>query len=372
MVKVRVEDIKVRRVNTEEEFLLLKERWNTLLRESAENNYFLSWEWLWTWWEAYKVTGLDLCILLFERGEHLIGIAPFYMKQIGRKKAFGSRRLLFLGTQEGKVISEYMDVIHRRGEEADVLRQMLGFINDRDLCDEILLHKMKTDSLTIQILKDIAKEKRLQFAMGESIKCPFIELPSSYEVFLTSMTPSLRWKLRSGPTRLGRYADVNFRKTNGVFELESDFKELVRLHQLRWKLRNHQGSFSDREFHHFQQQVMKEMLKNGHLELWFLSIDGINIAAIYNIRYHDKIYYYQSGLDVLFDRRLSPGLLLHGHCIREAIHNQVQEYDFLLQGELDSYKQRWTQEYRTVADIHLARTDKVNFLTKIGNLLKTS
>ncbi len=97
------------------------------------------------------------------------------------------------------------------------------------------------------------------------------------------------------------------------------------------------------------------MLNNGNLELWFLSVDGENIAALYNIRYRNKIYNYQGGLDVSFDKRLAPGLLLHSHCIEEAIREGLREYDFLLMGDMDSYKKRWTRDYRYMCDVYLAR-----------------
>lgn len=106
---------------------------------------------------------------------------------------------------------------------------------------------------------------------------------------------------------------------------------------------------------------MEEMLQNGHLELRFLCVSGKNISVLYNIKYRNKIYFYQAGLDISFDRSLSPGLLLHAHSIEEAIKDGVEEYDFLAEGSMDSYKERWSKECKYLCDIYMARARIVKF-----------
>ena len=44
------EGFTIEEVNDVEGFRSLKETWNNLLRESSDNNIFLTWEWLFTWW----------------------------------------------------------------------------------------------------------------------------------------------------------------------------------------------------------------------------------------------------------------------------------------------------------------------------------
>ena len=69
-------------ISITEDFILLKEKWNLLLSVSSADNFFLRWEWLWNWWEVFRTSNMELCILLIEKenGE-VVGIAPFYLKR---------------------------------------------------------------------------------------------------------------------------------------------------------------------------------------------------------------------------------------------------------------------------------------------------
>ena len=359
--------IYIKKVSTKENFSLLQEKWNTLLAESPINNFFLRWEWLWAWWEAYKEKNYNLCILLVFRGNELIGIAPFYINYSLLVKILPIRRLMFLGTKEGSIISEYMDIIYRDGDEEVVIREVIEFITKTEVCDDICFHKIETSSRTISILQQLAKDMKFLYSVVDKAETPYISLPNNYERFLDTLSSSMRNIIRKNQRRLSKYTDVVFRKTSDISEFENDFIEFVRLHQCRWESLQFPGSFSQERFFTFQKQVMKDMIKTGHMELRFLSISGRNIAAVYNINYKNKICFYQGGLDTSFDRRLSPGILLHGYCIKEAIKDNLKEYDFLLMGNMDSYKKKWTKEYRCQCDIYIACPKIVQFVMTAKN-----
>lgn len=372
MIDIQKMAIDVRMVQTLKEFHLLQERWNSLLAESQTNSFFLRWEWLWTWWNVYKEDNYRLCILLVFRGDELIGIAPFYVINRLRENIFTIRRLMFLGTKEGSVISEYMDIIYREGHEEVVIRKIMDFIVKENICDDICLHKVDTSSRTIPILQQPAGGKENLNIVELTVESPYIILPSKYEDFLNQLGSSMKYKIRNHQRKLSKYSEVVFRKTENIAELERDFSELVKLHQLRWESRGLLGSFVGERFYLFQKTVMHDMLKNGHLDLWFLSVAGKHIAALYNIRYNNKIYFYQAGLDVTFDKHLSPGILLHNHCIEIAISDGLREYDFLLQGSLDAYKKSWTREYKSMCDIYVVRPGIMKFVMSARNKAKNA
>ena len=114
------------------------------------------------------------------------------------------------------------------------------------------------------------------------------------------------------------------------------------------------GSFSNAMFQAFQKEAMKEMLAKGNLDLWFLSAAGKNIAAIYNIVYNNRVCFYQSGIDVSFDKTFSPGVLLHYHCMGDAMKRGLSDYDFMLKGNLDNYKGKWTKSCRVMKDVKIS------------------
>lgn len=363
--------IHIRRISTSDDFYSLKNSWNALLAMSLADNFFLRWEWLWTWWKAYEDEHYELCILLVYREKELIGLAPFYISESRAPgNIFTIRRLLFLGTNERSLISEYMDIICKHDEEDCLIQHILEYVVSNKLCHDMSLHKIETSSRTILLLQEIAHRKKIHYMIGAQIECPYISLPSVWEDFLESISGTLRHNIKKNRKKLMEYNDVVFRKTNNEAEFEKDFKEFVRLHQSRWESQHMPGSFSGGRFPLFQKAVMQEMLKNGHLELRFLSVSGKNIAALYNINYKNKIYFYQAGMDSSLNENLSPGLVLHSYCIEDAIQNSMKEYDFLLMGPVDAYKKRWTKECRYMCDVYIALPGIYKHFTSLRNQAK--
>ena len=74
-------NLKITTINTTEDFLNLREEWNSLLAQSENNNIFLKWEWLYNWWKAYDCDINQLFIITVRNNNQLLGIAPFYDKK---------------------------------------------------------------------------------------------------------------------------------------------------------------------------------------------------------------------------------------------------------------------------------------------------
>lgn len=362
--------IKIRRIETDEGFLSLKEAWNTLLAASPSESFFQRWEWLYHWWQAYRRENYRLMILLAYRGEDLVGIGPFYVVEPAEAGLLAQKRMMFLGTSLTALISEYMDMISRPGYEEDVVDAMFRHICESGATDDISLHNIPSASATIARLEGLAKGAGFGFEarVGE---CPFIALPGDWDSFIERLSPSMRSKIRAGRRRLERYSDAAIRSTTTApGEFEEDFREFKRLHQKRWEALDKPGSFSGGNFEGFLRSVSEVMLKDGLLRLSFLSVAGRNIAALYNINYKGRVYFFQSGLDASFDRSLAPGLLLHADSIEEAIRSGMKEYDFLLMGKTDDYKKRWTRSSRRLSDIEIYRPGIIRRILSVKGAAK--
>ncbi|MBE9529473.1 MAG: hypothetical protein IME99_09575, partial [Proteobacteria bacterium] len=147
-------DIRHEVISTTEQFGSMQAEWNRLLKLSDSNHIFLSWEWLWKWWNIYSTEKESLCIILLYRGEVLIGIAPFYRVTKQWKNLFSYRRVLFLGTTELSLISEYLDIISRPEDIETVVQGVLEAVLDEDLSDDLRLQKFDTSSRSVDRLKE--------------------------------------------------------------------------------------------------------------------------------------------------------------------------------------------------------------------------
>ncbi len=359
--------IVITRVNTSEGFYDLRKAWNTILDKSSLDSYFLRWEWLWEWWQAYAEERFELCIFTVVRNGALIGIAPFYVKRYEYwNKLVSGKRLMWLGTSEGSVISEYMSVIVDNGEDDFINLKILEKIKLENICDDIYLHKIDRSSKFFSSFSKAADHLKFKNKILNVTESPYIKIPSSMDEFMKGLSGSMRYHIRRKQRVLENNHDkVVFRKTESLEELEKDLQVFIQLHQMRWNYRNMPGSFSMDRFLRFQKAVMKKMFENGHLELCFLSVDDRAVAALYNIKYNGKIFFFQAGMDTEYDPKLSPGTLLHQSRIEKAVEEGISEYDFLGMGSDDNFKKSWTKNFRPLCDMYLTRS-KILYLMSLG------
>jgi len=84
-----LQTITVERI-AEEDFVGMKDKWNELLEGSSTNDVFLTWEWMFSWWNTFKDDGKKLHILVGKDSQgRFIGIAPWYVER--RNYLFGSK-----------------------------------------------------------------------------------------------------------------------------------------------------------------------------------------------------------------------------------------------------------------------------------------
>src|SRR5262245_66197943 len=108
----------------------LREEWNPLLRDSAADSLFLTWEWLSTWWRHLSA-GRRLRLVTVRDGATLIAIAPLSVRPRDPWRLVPFCALELLGM--GPVGSDYIDVIVRRGREADALSALSVHLAGQDL-----------------------------------------------------------------------------------------------------------------------------------------------------------------------------------------------------------------------------------------------
>jgi CelD/BcsL family acetyltransferase involved in cellulose biosynthesis len=346
----------LRIASTVAEFAELETIWSQLLADSPSNNYFLRWEWLWHWWNVFAGPDDRLAILLLEKKDKIAAIAPFYVRKRFLGGIYPVRRMMFIGTQEdgdGDVGSDYMDVLYRSGEENSVINAIFKGIVSHDICDEIYLSNMDTAAKTYHLVREEAENRHFITMIADTAVSPSIKLPSTWDEYLNSLTPSMRYKIRNERRKVEKNGGAAVIKVENVDDLPKGFEELSRLHAKRWEARGREGVFAQERFAQFHRGIMPTMLKKGHLELSILSENGANKAVIYNILYNNKVYFYQSGVDTA-DRKTAYGYVLHSYCIEEAIKKGMTEYDFLPKGAGDDYKDRFSTQSRSVADIYMA------------------
>ena len=337
----------VKEINNQSEFSGLKKNWTALLKKSGSDTVFLTWEWMYTWWECFQENRQLFILTVYDESEKLVAIAPLCMD----KKKIGGIPVLnymkFLGTMP--ISSDHLDFIISKGVERKALGAIVEHLYQENRWDFCILTNIPITSLTGRLLKDIMGHRPFQAEISQV--CPYIPLPDQIEVFYSSLSRNRRNTIMRRRRNLQKnYNGFELVKCKNSDEIDDAMERLFKLHQKKWIELKHKGNFARNQIRDFHKKVAGTFLNTDMLGLYFLRVQGKDVAALYTFKYNNKLFYYQGGWDPEWykDR---VGSILTNLVIEDAINRGYSEYDFLRGTE--DYKIRLTDKKREEMDIFI-------------------
>jgi len=337
-------------VNDIRDFQRLEGKWNDLLEACPQHTIFQTWEWQCTWLEVYAK---DPCVFLFYKEDELIAILPFF-----REERIFFSILRFVGTPD----SDYLDFIIKRGLEKEVLFAFFKEIIGPDRSIGIIeLDSINETSPVYSLMHEVALND-FSIAFSEKI-CPFITLPQTWDEYLESLSAAGRYFIRRKERKLFKDFWVNTGFANTQEDFEKRMDDFIRQHQKRWQSRKIPGAFARSLFKEFQLKAGKKLYQRGYVRLYFLEIEGRPAASYYLFYYRNSLYFYLGGFDPEYGR-YSPGVVLMGEAIKDAIREGMNEFD-LMRGN-EAYKFKWSQQNRINHNFVITRKTPI---VRLYNLL---
>jgi CelD/BcsL family acetyltransferase involved in cellulose biosynthesis len=326
-------------------------KWNPLLSQSESDNIFLTWEWVFNWWQVYG-GGKELRVLVLrDQDEEIVAIDPFY---VHTKKILGGlsiNEIRFLGTGED-VSPDYLDFIIKKGFENEAINAFIKYLAVENGWHVVNLTDMLSTSFTVKLLQKVATDNRLMVESSECATCPYIQLLPSWEEYIGGLGRKMRSNIKRGMRNLEKDFKTRYFIWQNIEELEYAMERLSFLHNKRWEQKGGKHSFSSKGYNIFHQAVAKEFAMKGWLQLTCLELDGEIVAILYDYRYGNKIYYYQGGFDPSL-YKYSLGLVLQAYVIQKGIENGIKEID-LLKGAYE-HKYIWTEHDRHTTNLMIGK-----------------
>jgi CelD/BcsL family acetyltransferase involved in cellulose biosynthesis len=349
-------------VRTLSELAAVRGQWSDLLERSDSNHPFLSPEWMLSWWRVYgPLDRRRLRAVLVRDGDRLVGLAPFLLRDHRYRNLVPFRRLEMLGSGESEadeVCSDYLGVIAEAGLEDAAAGAVVAAIVAGELgaWDEVVVWAADGDSTTCESLRQalVAADLRTEVLHDPGRDAPYIELPDSWDAYLAMLSSSRRAYVRRSLRDLDKFAggEVVVRIA-GPGELREARDILIELHNRRWQSRPGGSVFDSALFAAFHERVMPALADRDALQLLWVEVAGKPLAALYNIVWNNKIYFYQSGREIDVPKKVRPGIAIHALAIKQAIADGRSEYDFL--AGMGEYATRLSNARRPIVALRATR-----------------
>jgi CelD/BcsL family acetyltransferase involved in cellulose biosynthesis len=314
--------VHLRLIDTTDGFASLRDRWDDVLACSRHDNPFLSHEWLMSWWEAYggEHDRLHIVCCCRDSPDDVVGILPLYFQHTsGLVKP---RTLRYLGqSQVGP------GCIATREEEDVVFREFAsGLFTTRCEWDVLTLQNVDSDSAFLASLLTLFGRKGRPVRHAVS-GCPPIELPNSWDEFLSTLSRNGRRSARRLRLRLESAGRVEVESIMESADLHGALQDVARLFESSMRRKFGRPYVMSERHLQLLTAAAQRFLALGWLRLFFLEIDGQRVAYKYEIRHGDTMFALQTGFDTDWES-FGVGEVASGYAIESAITEGCHFYDF--------------------------------------------
>jgi CelD/BcsL family acetyltransferase involved in cellulose biosynthesis len=294
-----------------ESFQEIREEWEELLAACPVNTLYLTPQWQEVWWNTFS-NGKQMAGFYLREPEGIMAIASLARQD----DAFS-----LMGNPE---TFDYNDFLVRPGYEPTFFPKLLKCLDEEGF-RSLQLYSLMESSPTLTHLPDLARQKGYSVEITEEDVAPGLELPPTWDAYLAGLSGKDRHELRRKLRRLESLEDWGWYCFNDEEEVASrldDFLKLMRMSS-PGKLEYMTG-----EREEFFRHITRRTAQLGLIKLFFLEIAGTSVAASLCFDYGSSRLLYNSGYDPEYSY-YSVGLLLNALCLRDAIEQSKEYFDFL-------------------------------------------
>ena len=357
-------DISITPLEEIEPFL---EKWTGLFEHAGNACFFLSPAWMTAWLEGAPASS-NLHII--EAGEEeqpvLLGVIayPYHRRPplIGMREA----HLHETGNPDYDTIYiEYNEFLTARDGGADLQGAALAAVMKYfSGADSIIFRNVRAGfAAAIQETALAHSWTAKKFNEQPVFVVDLGGMPSTGNAFLDSLSKSLRTKTRRAIRRYEERGPLSFRIAESDAERDDAWRQMVELHDARWRALGKAGAFASRQLISFHQRL--QQIAPDACELFRVYAGEDTVGVLYNFLHGDRVMNYQSGFRFESDNQITPGYVCHTLACQHYLANGFQTYD-LLAGDAE-YKRRLGKQSETLFSIALERP---SIRIKARNFLK--
>jgi CelD/BcsL family acetyltransferase involved in cellulose biosynthesis len=315
---------------TEHEFRQLRGAWNELLPHSCNDDIFLSWNWLFTWYQTLGA-GTSLWIIVVQEGKDVVGIAPLLLDS---KTLLGVRQPFLYNI--GGMLSDISGfvILEQRPEIFDKIVECL--YDQRKHWNFLALHDIPRSTMRMDIFDKRFSDHRHHM---NSIGCHqyYIDLNTTWEEYFKTLSKNHRKDLKKKDTRLRKQGTIQFERFLGQEINQQHIQTIFDIQR-----RSHRPDlFASLNIRSFYETLSEVLIQEDVLDISILSIDGYPIAYRYGFLYRNRFEDWITGYDNAYFP-YSCGKLLLMYLLQDCFSRGIKRFHFL----------RGEEEYKTLWRIH--------------------
>jgi hypothetical protein len=321
----------------------ISKEWDLLAGSDSRDGFFRTATWVIPWLKYISTTAEPFVVTVRDSDNTLIGLAPMCLisfKDLG----FKLKTLTFAGREV--VSGDFLDFIALPAHSPIVIQAVLDFIwEKRDSWDMLQLGELITDGDIHSAAEAWGGENKLLLRQQELRICPYIELPSTFDDYLVTLSKSFRAHIRRRNRDILLKNNCSVQPCESATEIKDGLSTLTKLHVARWRKVNQPGNLTKLGFQEFLNEICTKLPTECKCKLYILRHNEETVGALLAFHFRNSALYYQAGWDPDSSiSRFSPGVVLMAYAIEDAISQHLQYFEFLRGDE--TYKQKWTQKYR--------------------------
>lgn len=344
--------LSIEEVDTLEKLEALRDVWTNLIKDCGVENLFSTFDFVYAWWK-HRSFGNRLFTLIIREDSRVVGIAPLMMSDV---KWFGFRvrkvSLLF------RILVS--DFIIEQSRKEECIRLFIKYAFEKSHCHYIQLCGIRSESPTVQIIKNITKEMGVSFRVDVHSKECFIPLQGTWDSFIRGKSKNFRKRCRKSINRLNRSGQPKVVRVRKSANIGTEIERVLEIESRSWKAK----WISEKENSGLVTELIQRCNDNGWLDLWFLELESTPIAYWFNILYGNKAYAMFTTYNGDYAAQ-SPGFVILYYVINQLFseNKDLREIDFL--NELP-YLRRWTEFERDRVQVTLYNRGFISQLVGFG------
>jgi CelD/BcsL family acetyltransferase involved in cellulose biosynthesis len=313
----------------------LEAPWRALLARCGAHPWFNSPDWLLSHQRAFGTPGERTAVLTVWKDTDLLGLLALVREP--ERQALILRRARLLG--DGSFDSDHLEPLIEPKRRAAVAEALVRGLSRARLADYAILRTLPQKSPGVEAFV-AALERAGRPLRREQRLAACTRLPGEFELYVASLRPRMRSKLRQALRRADE-RQWRHEQLEPERELAPWLAQLFELHQARWIAAGQPGAFADPRRVALYRSAFEHLHAAGLARMdRLIGPDGpVAIQAGFDAdgAYHQLQEGYAPALSG--DR---PGIALRALALRAAIERRLSRYDFL--GGFSDHKSDWGAE----------------------------